>query len=107
MTLECALREDGWNPYYAHLLRMLARDSKSHRVTLQYALWDRFKEVPGVPVRRLANLANLCAALVSGRTLPLSILKVRTAAPSALCKPFSALPTYFHIFPFLCASILN
>ena len=44
VTLECALAERTWNPYYAHLLAQLAAAAKGHRVTLQYCLWDQFKQ---------------------------------------------------------------
>ncbi len=44
VTLECCLAERGWNPYYGHLLAALAAASKGHRITLQFCLWDQFKQ---------------------------------------------------------------
>ena len=51
VLLHCALAERSWNPYYGHLALKLARASKSHRLTLQFALWDQFK-VRGTALHR-------------------------------------------------------
>ena len=48
VTLECALAERAWNAYYAHLLAALVAGSKGHRVTLQFCLWDHFKQARGL-----------------------------------------------------------
>ena len=43
VLLHCCLAERSWNPYYAALAVRLAQHSKAHRLTLQYALWDRIQ----------------------------------------------------------------
>lgn len=43
----------------------------------QYCLWDHVKEVEGLEVRRLTNLARLFAAVIAGGGLPSTTLKVR------------------------------
>jgi hypothetical protein len=45
VTVECCLQERSWNAYYAHLLSHLIKAVKGHRITLQYCLWDHFKQV--------------------------------------------------------------
>ena len=75
VTVECCLFEKLYNPYYAQLLVRLCNISKSHKVTLQYCLWDHFKEVVGMDVRRMTNLARLTASSISSLALPLTMLK--------------------------------
>ncbi len=42
---------------------------------MQYALWDRFKQLSTVPVRTISNLAHFLAFLVGNFSLSLSVLK--------------------------------
>lgn len=77
VTVECCLQERSWNPYYMHLLQRLLAASKAHRVTLQYCLWDQFKQADQADMRRLINLAHLTGQLIATFTLSSSILKVR------------------------------
>ena len=44
VTVECCLQERVWNAYYGHLLTRLAGAAKGHCVTLQFCLWDHFKQ---------------------------------------------------------------
>ncbi|GBF89357.1 hypothetical protein Rsub_02235 [Raphidocelis subcapitata] len=76
VLVDCALSEAPWNPYYGHLAARLAAASKSHKTTLQFAVWDQLKELEAAPVPRLDALANLTAALLARRALPLAALKV-------------------------------
>ncbi|GAB4822711.1 hypothetical protein N2152v2_009757 [Parachlorella kessleri] len=78
VAVECCLQERAWNPYYSLLLAKLCQASKSHKITLQYCLWDQIKEVAGggLEVRRMTNLARLLAAVISGGGLPSTTLKV-------------------------------
>ena len=76
VTVECCLQERSWNPYYMHLLQRLLAASKAHRVTLQYCLWDQFKQAEQTDMRRLINLAHLTAQLIATFTISLSVLKV-------------------------------
>jgi hypothetical protein len=45
------------------------------QVTLQYALWDQWKEAPEGDLRRAVNAAHLTAAVLASRALPLAALK--------------------------------
>ena len=77
VTVECSLREASWNPYYVFLLTRLCKASKMHRMTLQFCLWDRWKEIDGIEdVRRLTRLARLTGSLLGGNALSPSVLKV-------------------------------
>ncbi|KAL4421444.1 hypothetical protein ABPG75_010735 [Micractinium tetrahymenae] len=76
VTVECCLQEKAWNAYYAHLLIRLCTAGKSHKMTLQFCLWDQLKELGGMDVRRLTNLARLLATVLAGLALPSTMLKV-------------------------------
>ena len=56
VVLECCLQERSWNPYYAHLLASLVRAVKGHRITLQFCLWDHFKQVCHITASTLRQL---------------------------------------------------
>jgi nucleolar MIF4G domain-containing protein 1 len=45
VLLECCLQERVWNPYYGFLALKLCQHSRAHRVTLQYCLWDHYKDL--------------------------------------------------------------
>lgn len=84
VTVECCLQERSWNPYYVHLLQRLLAASKAHRVTLQYCLWDQFKQAEQADMRRLINLAHLTGQLIATFTLSSSILKVTCLCGNAV-----------------------
>ena len=96
VTVECCLQERSWNPYYVHLLQRLLAASKAHRITLQYCLWDQFKQAEQADMRRLINLAHLTGQLIATFALSSSILKVSCCSqvantPRPLPAPFSSL----------------
>ncbi|KAK9823765.1 hypothetical protein WJX72_005349 [[Myrmecia] bisecta] len=76
VTVDCCLQEASWNPYYALVAGRLAGASKSHKITLQYCLWDQFKQLDELDVRRLTNLARLVGSLVAASALPLAVVRV-------------------------------
>ncbi|EIE19666.1 MIF4G-domain-containing protein [Coccomyxa subellipsoidea C-169] len=80
VVLECCLQERLWNPYYAHLLASVTRAVKGHRITLQFCLWDHFKQarlrLDEGDVRRLANLARLLSMLIASKAVPITVVKV-------------------------------
>jgi nucleolar MIF4G domain-containing protein 1 len=78
VLLHCCLAESSWNPYYGHLALKLAHSGKSHRLTLQFALWDQYKVLEQLETVQLASLARMNAILIAKSALPLSMLKVQT-----------------------------
>jgi nucleolar MIF4G domain-containing protein 1 len=67
-----------FNPFYAHLAAKLCSFDYNYKFTLQYTFWDRFKQLPTLPVRTISNLGLLLAHLIAGFALSLSVLKVHT-----------------------------
>lgn len=92
VTLQCCGSESEYNPYYTLILQHFCTASTSHRFTLQYALWDFFRELGedislekssssqpeshSVPKTRLTNIARATAFLIARTSLDLTILKV-------------------------------
>lgn len=77
VLLHCALAERSWNPYYGLLAVKLAKSVKGHRLTLQFALWDHFKELEKLNTAQLGSLAAMAAMAVAKFALPLTMIKVR------------------------------
>jgi len=48
------------------------------QITIQCALWDRFKELKNMVSFQITNLAKFLAHLVIQKGIPLSVLKVST-----------------------------
>eukprot|EP00232_Nephroselmis_pyriformis_P028278 CAMPEP_0182860634 /NCGR_PEP_ID=MMETSP0034_2-20130328/5026_1 /TAXON_ID=156128 /ORGANISM="Nephroselmis pyriformis, Strain CCMP717" /LENGTH=210 /DNA_ID=CAMNT_0024992455 /DNA_START=348 /DNA_END=980 /DNA_ORIENTATION=- len=75
VIMHCLLTEKGYNPYYAHLLIRLCSHEHNHKFTLQYCMWDHFREVPSMDARKVNNLAKCLAACICSFSLSLAVLK--------------------------------
>ncbi|XP_020517345.1 nucleolar MIF4G domain-containing protein 1 isoform X1 [Amborella trichopoda] len=75
VLVECCLQEKVFNKYYAVLASKLCNHDKNHKFTLQYCLWDHFKQLDSIELRRSMNLAHFVAELLSTFTLSLAVLK--------------------------------
>lgn len=76
VTVACCLHERTFNPYYALVATRLASVSKSHKMTLQFCVWDQVKELERMEAPRVACLARLLGFLLARGALPLSAAKV-------------------------------
>ncbi|XP_078430846.1 MIF4G domain-containing protein / MA3 domain-containing protein [Wolffia australiana] len=76
VLVECCLQEKVYNPYYAVLGAKLCAHHKNHKFTLQYCLWDHYKELDSMDLARSRNLARFTAAMLTSFSLPLAALKV-------------------------------
>ncbi|EEC08220.1 sgd1p, putative, partial [Ixodes scapularis] len=75
VLLHCALKEKRHNPYYAFLAQFFVKRDRRFHMTLQCALWDKFKEVDKLSPTESSNLAEFIVALLSQEALSLSVLK--------------------------------
>ena len=64
-----------WDP--AVTVCFCRKQRSAVQVTLQYCLWDHFKEVVDMEPRRAANLAHFLATLIASFGLSFSVCKVR------------------------------
>ncbi|XP_017631111.1 uncharacterized protein LOC108473839 isoform X1 [Gossypium arboreum] len=75
VLVECCLQEKVFNRYYTVLAAKLCEHEKNHKFTLQYCLWDHFKELDSMPLLRSMHLAKFMAEMVASFTLSLAVLK--------------------------------
>eukprot|EP00947_MAST-08B_sp_MAST-8B-sp1_P000398 g398.t1 len=83
VLVHCCAQERAHNPYYSHLARKFCDLDHNYKFTFQLTLWDRLKLMRGdedaaspMPLRKVANLAQLLGHLLVSFSLSLSILKV-------------------------------
>ncbi|KMZ76084.1 hypothetical protein ZOSMA_107G00820 [Zostera marina] len=75
VLVECCLQESIFNKYYVVLASKLCSHDKNHKFTLQYCLWDHFKELDTMELRRSMNLAKFVSEMLCSFTMSISILK--------------------------------
>ncbi|CAM0147569.1 unnamed protein product [Urochloa decumbens] len=76
VIVDCCLQEKMFNKYYIVLASKLCSHEKNHKFSLQYCIWDHFKELDNMEPSRSMNLAKLVAEMLSNFTLSLATLKV-------------------------------
>ncbi|KAF5937939.1 hypothetical protein HYC85_025445 [Camellia sinensis] len=75
VLVECCLQEQVFNKYYSILAIKLCSHDKNHKITLQYCLWDHFKELESMQLMRSMHLSKFVAEMVTSFTLSLAVLK--------------------------------
>lgn len=79
VLIHCCMQEKTYNEYYSHLATKLCAVNHNYRITFQFSIWDKIKQMnekEALTPRAVSNLANLFAHLVSSLSLSLSVLKV-------------------------------
>ncbi|XP_076349101.1 nucleolar MIF4G domain-containing protein 1 homolog [Tachypleus tridentatus] len=76
VMMDCCLQESRFNPYYGHLIQRFCEADRRFQMALQFALWDKFKELGNLKKHQLTNLAQLLIHQLTHTALPLSVLKV-------------------------------
>eukprot|EP00049_Salpingoeca_infusionum_P007440 m.121030 g.121030 ORF g.121030 m.121030 type:complete len:434 (+) comp13699_c1_seq7:141-1442(+) len=77
VPVECCVQEQTFNPYYAVLVHKLCEHDNNHRYTLQFAIWDRLKELEDLStVAATSNLMRFIAFEIAYNSLSLAALKV-------------------------------
>lgn len=76
VIVDCCLQEQTFNKYYVVLASKLCSHDKNHKFSLQYCIWDRFKELDTMELNRSMNLAKLVAEMLANFSLSLATLKV-------------------------------
>lgn len=75
VVVECCLQEKIFNKYYTTLASKLCEHDKNHKFTLQFCMWDHFKELESMQLLRSMNLAKFIAEMIGSFTLSLAVLK--------------------------------
>lgn len=76
VIIHCCLSEKTFNPYYAVLLQKFSEFDRKYQLAVQYAIWDRIKDIQSHSGVQLKNLAQLILHLVTSAAQPISVLKV-------------------------------
>ncbi|XP_055528264.1 nucleolar MIF4G domain-containing protein 1 homolog [Wyeomyia smithii] len=76
VIIHCCLSEKDYNPYYSILSQKFCEYDRRYQLALQYALWDRLKDIHALKQASVRNLAKLLAHLIAEGGLALSVLKV-------------------------------
>lgn len=75
VLVDCCLQEKVFNKYYTTLASKLCEHDKNHKFTLQFCLWDHFKDLESMPLTGSMHLAKFVAEMVASFTLSLAVLK--------------------------------
>ncbi|CAA0818758.1 MIF4G domain-containing protein / MA3 domain-containing protein [Striga hermonthica] len=75
VLVECCLQEKVFNKYYCVLASKLCSHDKNHKFTLQYCLWDHFKELESMSLMRSMHLSKFTAEMIASFSLSLAVLK--------------------------------
>lgn len=76
VAIDCCLQERSFNLFYAYLLNRFCDTHRKYKIMVQYAVWDRVKELNSATPIQLTNLAHLLCRLFLFKALSLSTLKI-------------------------------
>ncbi|KAK2638295.1 hypothetical protein Ddye_026090 [Dipteronia dyeriana] len=87
VLVECCLQEKVFNKYYTILASKFCEHDKNHKFTLQFTLWDHFKELESMQLIRSMHLAKFIVEMVASFTLSLAVLKSTDLSDPQLLTP--------------------
>lgn len=87
VLVECCLQEKAFNKYYCALASKLCSHDKNNKFTLQYCLWDHFKELDQMQLIRSMHLSKFVAEMVASFSLSLAVLKAIDLTDSSQLTP--------------------
>lgn len=76
VIIHCALSEKEYNPYYSVIAQKFCEHDRKFMLAIQFALWDKIKDINDLSIGQVRNLARLAIFLIENGHLPLSVLKV-------------------------------
>jgi nucleolar MIF4G domain-containing protein 1 len=76
VILHCCLSEKSFNSFYAVLAQKFCDHSRKFLLAIQFAVWDKIKDIQSLTSHQSTNLSRLLAHLIVNSSLPLSVLKV-------------------------------
>ncbi|KAL8109590.1 uncharacterized protein LOC141671887 [Apium graveolens] len=76
IIVDCCLQEKVFNKYYCVLASKLCSHDKNHKFTLQYCLWDHFKEMESMELIRSMHLSKFIGEMLASFSISLAVLKV-------------------------------
>ncbi|XP_058826757.1 nucleolar MIF4G domain-containing protein 1 homolog [Topomyia yanbarensis] len=76
VIIHCCLSEKDYNPYYGVLSQKFCDYDRRYQLAIQYAIWDRLKDIHSLKQVPAKHLAKLLTYLISEGGLAVSVLKV-------------------------------
>ncbi|RUS85831.1 hypothetical protein EGW08_006383, partial [Elysia chlorotica] len=76
VMLHCCLNEKEYNPFYAFLAQKFCSFDRRFMMTVQFSMWDKFKEMEKIDKGNRSKLAKFLSHLLLTKSLSLSIFKV-------------------------------
>uniref|UniRef100_A0A2C9LFQ9 MI domain-containing protein n=1 Tax=Biomphalaria glabrata TaxID=6526 RepID=A0A2C9LFQ9_BIOGL len=76
VLLHCCLNEKEYNPFYGYLAEKFCVFDRRFMITIQFSIWDKFKEVDKLDKLSRNKLGRLISHLLIAKALSLSIFKV-------------------------------
>ncbi|XP_053676925.1 nucleolar MIF4G domain-containing protein 1 homolog [Anopheles nili] len=76
VIIHCSLAEKEYNPYYSVLAQKFCDYDRRYQLAIQFALWDRLKEIHSLQQQQVRNLARFITHVIAEGGLALSCLKV-------------------------------
>lgn len=76
VIIHCCLSEKVFNPYYAVLSQKFCDFDRKYQLAVQFALWDRIKDLASQTPVQIRNMARYLIHLIEHGGLALSVLKV-------------------------------
>lgn len=76
VIIHCCLSEKAFNRYYAVLMQKFCDFDRKYQLAVQYAIWDRIKDIQSHTSIQSKNMAQLLVHLILNAAQPISILKV-------------------------------
>lgn len=76
VIIHCCLSEKAFNRYYAVLMQKFCDFDRKYQLAVQYAIWDRIKDMHSQTSIQSKNMAQLLIHLILHGSQPISILKV-------------------------------
>ncbi|KAL7051108.1 hypothetical protein ACKWTF_004334 [Chironomus riparius] len=76
VILHCCLSEKEYNEYYSVLAQKFCEHNRKYLLAIQFAVWDKIKELDNLNVKHINNLSRFLIFLIENDNLPLSVLKV-------------------------------
>ncbi|XP_061718657.1 nucleolar MIF4G domain-containing protein 1 homolog [Cydia pomonella] len=76
VLLACCTQERTYNPYYSVLAQKLCDVDRKYQLSIQFAVWDKIKDLESLSKQATTNLAQFLIHLIMEKGLALSVLKV-------------------------------
>ncbi|KAH9503295.1 Nucleolar MIF4G domain-containing protein 1 [Bulinus truncatus] len=76
VLLHCCLNEKDYNPFYGFLAEKFCVFDRRFMITVQFSIWDKFKEIDKMDSLSRTKLGHLISHLIASKALSLSVFKV-------------------------------